>query len=252
MAGIGTLATDVVHDGNGADERAGPRVLERRRSLPNSRAIAGGLLVAVAAVGLFAAYADVHAGSRRRYVVARHALTPGSRLQPSDLAVEAMDLPSTARQRAFSSISDVEGATLVAPLEEGELVQASAVVATRPGAGAREVSFPVERGHLGPLRNSERVDVVATFGTGPEAVTTVVLRQALVLQVDRGGSALGDGGSTVVTVAVDNPTDEVAVAHAVSLGKITLVRATAASPANGPPPTYRTAPQGGDTRGGSS
>jgi Flp pilus assembly protein CpaB len=210
------------------------------------------LLVAVAAVGLFAAYADVHAGSRRRYVVARHALTPGSRLQPSDLAVEAMDLPSTARQRAFSSISDVEGATLVAPLEEGELVQASAVVATRPGAGAREVSFPVERGHLGPLRNSERVDVVATFGTGPEAVTTVVLRQALVLQVDRGGSALGDGGSTVVTVAVDNPTDEVAVAHAVSLGKITLVRATAASPANGPPPTYRTAPQGGDTRGGSS
>jgi hypothetical protein len=40
-------------------------------------------------------------------------------------------------------------------------------------------------------------------------------------------------------VAVDDPADAVALAHAIQLGKVTLVRATGAPPLAGVPPTYR-------------
>jgi hypothetical protein len=81
--------------------------------------------------------------------------------------------------------------------------------------------------------------VVATYGTGVDAWSTVVLRQATVAGVDRPKSTLGDGGSVVLTIAVEDPSEELALAHAVALGKVTVVVATGAAAAAGPPPTYR-------------
>ena len=242
-ADVGTLVgPEAAPRPNGQTPARGPRPLRRRRGLPGGRAVVGGLLVAASAVGLFAAYAQASARHKTSYVVARHSLAPGTRLSASDLTVSAMDLPHEVRSRVFRRVSDVAGSTLVAPLEAGELVQASAVVATRPGGAPRVVSFPIERARLGPLTAGERADVVATFGTGADAFTTVVLSQALVVGVDRSKSALGDTGSVVLTVGVDDPADEVALAHAVQLAKLTVVAATGAPPLTGPPPTYRTAP----------
>ncbi|HEX2043771.1 MAG TPA: hypothetical protein VHF24_14155, partial [Acidimicrobiales bacterium] len=160
----------------------------------------------------------------------------------ADLALSAMDLPPEVRSRAFRDVDEVAGTTLVAPLAAGELLQASALVATRPGGAARVLSFPVERSGVGPLKPGERVDVLATFGTGVDAFTTVVLSQALVVEVDRSKSALGDTGSVVLTVGVDDLAEGVALAHAVQLGKLTVVAATGAPELPGPPPTYRTGP----------
>jgi len=42
-----------------------------------------------------------------------------------------------------------------------------------------------------------------------------------------------------VTVAVDGPDDTLALAHAVQLAKVTLVRSTGAPPLPAVPPTYR-------------
>jgi hypothetical protein len=101
----------------------------------------------------------------------------------------------------------------------------------------------VERGHLSPsLEEGERVDLVATFGNGNDAFTTVVLRNAQVVSIDRGKSSLGDAGGAVIAVSVDDEADEVAVAHAIEQGKLTVVRATGAAPADGPPPAYRPSP----------
>ena len=240
--GIGTVVGPDAAPTNGQTPGRGPRSLRRRRPLPGGRAVVGGLLVAASAVGLFAAYAQASARHKTSYVVARHPVAPGARLSPPDLALSAMDLPREVRSRAFRRVADVAGSTLVAPLESGELVQASAVVATRPGGAPRVLSFPIERTRLGPLRAGERADVLATFGTGADAFTTVVLSQALVVEVDRSKSALGDTGAVVLTVAVDDPADEVALAHAVQVGKLTVVAATGAPPLSGPPPTYRTGP----------
>lgn len=234
------VAPGPVAQTNGQQAGRRPRPLRRRRALPGGRAVLGGLLVAASAVGLFAAYAQASARNRTEYVVVRHAVAPGTRLSPGDLSLSAMDLPPELRTRAFRNVSEVAGTTLVSPLGAGELVQASAVVATRPGGAARVLSFPVERSGLGSLEAGERVDVLATFGTGVDAYTTVVLSQAPIVAVDRSKSALGDTGSVVLTVGVDDPADEVALAHAVQLAKLTVVAATGAPVLSGPPPTYRT------------
>ncbi len=247
MADLGALVATESSNGAGSSNAAGgpspgphPRRLRRRQGLPGARAVAGGLLVAAAAVGLFAAYSSLHAGPNHSYAVVRRAAAAGSRLQESDLALQPMDLPPGLRARAFDKLSDLKGTTVLSPLAAGELVQPSALVVTRSADAARTVSFPIERTHLGSLKQGERIDVLATYGTGADAWTAIVLRQAQVVDVDRSKSALGDSGSPVVTVAIAEPTDEVALAHAVALGKLTVVVATGAPPAPGPPPTYRT------------
>ena len=225
----------------GGDGFEGPvRTVRRRRGLPGTRAVVGGLLVAASAVGLFAAATRSGDGPRRSYVVARHDLAAGARLQASDLQLAVMELSPLSRSRAFDAPQPLVGATLVAPLATGELVQSSAVVARRADAGSRELSFTLERGRVSPaIKHGERADLLATYGTGTDAYTLVVVRQALLVAVERPRTSAGDNGPATVTVAVDDPADALALAHAIQLGKITFVRATGAPPLPGVPPTYR-------------
>ncbi len=224
-------------------ERAseGPvRTVRRRRGLPGSRAVVGGLLVAVAAVGMFAASSRSGAGPRHSYAVTTHALAAGARLQSSDLELVAMDLGPALRAHAFETAQVLLGATLIAPLGSGELLQASAVVARKGDAASRELSFTLERGQVSPgVKEGERADLLATWGIGNDAFTSVVVPQALIVAIDRPRSSSGDSGPATVTVSVDDPVEVLALAHAVQLAKITLVRATGAPPLPAVPPTYR-------------
>ena len=216
------------------------RTVRRRRGLPGSRAVVGGLLVAAAAVGMFAAASRSAGGPTDSYVVARHDLAAGTRLEPSDLELVPMELAPAVRARAFDRAQPLVGATLVSPLGAGELVQSSAVVARKGDTASRELSFTLERGRVGTgIKQGERADLTATYGTGNDAFTVVVVRQALLVAIDRPRTASGDSGPATVTVAVDDPADTLALAHALQLGKVTLVRATGAPPLPGVPPTYR-------------
>ena len=71
----------------------------------------------------------------------------------------------------------------------------------------------------------------------------MVVRQALLVAIERPRTSTGENGPATVTVAVDDPADVLALAHAVQLGKVTLVRATGAPPLAGVPPTYRVGPR---------
>lgn len=225
-------------NGEGPDRTA--HTVRSRRGLPGSRAVVGGLLVAAAAVGLFAAASSSGDGPTSSYAVARHELPAGTRLEASDLQLAPMELAPASRSRAFASTRPLVGATLVAPLGAGELVQASAVVARQGDTASRELSFTLERGRVSPgIKQGERADLLATYGTGDDAYTVVVVRQALLVAIERPRTAAGDSGPATVTVAVDAPADAIALAHAIQLGKITFVRATGAPPLTGVPPTYR-------------
>ena len=224
--------------GNGADPPV--RSVRRRRGLPGSRAVVGGLLVAVAALGLFAAASSSAQGPTGAYVVARTELAAGTRLSATDLELAPMELAPALRARAFSTLQPLVGATLIAPLGAGELVQASAVVARKGDVASRELSFTLERGRVSPaVKEGERADLLATYGTGTDAYTVVVVRQALLVAVERPRTSAGENGPATVTVAVDDPADALGLAHAIQLGKITLVRSTGAPPLAGVPPTYR-------------
>jgi len=241
-SGRGSLAAPEAARTNG--QPSGPQPLRRRRALPGSRAVVGGLLVAAAAIGLFAAYTRASSGPATSYVVVRHQMAAGARLSAGDLTVAPMDLPPELASGVFTSVDEVAGSTLIAPLGAGELVQPSALVAARTGGPGRVVSFPFEAARLGGLKQGERVDVVATYGTGADAYTAVVLTRALVVDVDRSEPALGDQSSAVLTLGLDDAAAEVALAHALQIGKLTVVVATGAPPASGPTPTYRGAPGG--------
>jgi hypothetical protein len=203
--------------------------------LPGGRAVVGGLLVATSAVGLFSLSTRAQSGPRDSYVVVRHAVAPGARLSEADLTRVALDLPPSLAEHTFREVRSLVGATVIAPLAPGELVQSSAVVAKPSGPASREVTFAVARPTLAAsLEPGERVDVVATFGSGVDAYSTAVLRQALVVALDRGRERVGRGDEAAITVAVDEPADSVALAHALQLAKLTVVRATGAAPVTGP------------------
>ena len=218
----------------------GVRRVQRRRGLPGSRAVVGGVLVAAAGVGLFSAATTAGRQPGHPYVVAGRDLTAGTRLEVGDLTLSEIELPPSVAARAFDDPALLHGATLLAPVGAGELLQISAVIASGTTAGSRELTFTVERGRIGPtIRDGERIDVLATYGTGNEAYTLVAGRDLPVITVDRTRVGVGDTSPVFVTVAVGDQGHEVALSHAAQVGKLTVVRTTGATPTDGPPPTYR-------------
>jgi len=223
-----------------------PRLVARRRNLPSGRAVVGGFLVAVAALGAFVAARGTSSGPSHRYVVVAHDVLAGSTLQPADLRTEAVDLPAELAARAFSDPGAVVGRVATTSLSSGELVQASSVVGGDAADPRFQLSVPVERSRAldGLLVPGESVDILATYGTGSDGVTLVVVRRAEVLRVDLGQrGALTANNDAIILVAVSSPDDALAVTHAAQAGKITLVRATAARTDDGPdsyrPPTAK-------------
>jgi Flp pilus assembly protein CpaB len=228
-----------------AGPNGGGRPLRRRKALPGSRAVVGGFLVALAAVGIFAAYTGATGDDRRTFVVARHDLPMGHRITSADLATLPMDLPPALEDRAARDPAQLVGAVVVGPLGKGELVQASDIVTV--GETGPQVSFPIESARAldGRLRVGELVDVVATYEGGGEGQTTVVVRNARVVDRSKPGGSLGDGGKEVITLAVGSRADTLAVAHASQAGKVTLVRVTGQQPpGTGDVTTYQS-PTGG-------
>ena len=236
--------------GNGSDA-AVARTVRRRRGLPDRRAVIGALLVTTAAVGLFSAAGRAGTHRLHPYVVARRDLPPGAVFTAGDLVRRPMDLPPSVAAHAFDDPSVLVGATLVAPLAADELVQASSVAAHPGGPGHPELSVPLDAHRLpSGTKEGERLDLVATYGTGNDAYTAVVVRQALVVRVERGRGSLGDTGPTVLTVALDDPSDVLALSHASQLAKLTAVRAATAEAA-APALPYRP-PAAGEPASGSS
>ena len=228
-------------EGNGAATGTGQsdpqRLLAKRRTLPSGRAVVGGFLVALAALGAFVAARGTGGGPSHRYVVVSHDVIAGTELRDSDLSTAAVDLPGEMAARAFTDPAAVVGRVVTTSLANGELVQASAVVGGDAADPRFQLSVPVERSRAldGLLVAGEKVDVLVTYGTGNDAATFVVVRGADVLRVDQGQrGALTANNDTIILLAVSKPDDALAVTHAAQAGKITIVRATAAQADNGP------------------
>lgn len=220
----------------GTVEGNGARPLRRRRPLPGGRAVVGGLLIALAAVGTFAGYANATSDHRLDYVVASHALMVGHRIVAGDLTTEPMDLPpSIAGSLAFRNPARLVGALLVGPVSAGELVQSGDVVADALAPQERELSFSLKASQAvdGTLQPGDRVDVLATYGNGTDATTLAVARNVPVVARTDASASLGTAGdqAEVVTLALADSGETLAVAQAVNAGQVMLVRSTGATPA---------------------
>lgn len=219
------------------------RQIRPRKGLPGGRAVVGALLVTVAAVTVFAAYLDATAAPATRYVVAVADIEQGARIQPSDLGLVGIDLPSDLHEGVFTDPEEVIGRIAVAPVGARALVPRSAVVDTGDEVARPQVSFtvPASRALGERIAPGEHIDVVATFGSGSDAYTLRVL--AGVLVVDRSGD-----DPVVFTVALDEPDEALALAHAVDVAEVTVVRTTEVETSPGDAyqaPGPRAGPEGG-------
>ena len=206
-----------------------PRMIRRRTGLPSGRAVVGGFLVALATVGMFAAYSNATAGPATTYAVATRDLEPGDRIDAGAVELVALDLPDEQRRRSYDAVEPLVDATVVEPLLAGELIQEGSLIATGAEPGSRTVSFAIEpaRAVNGTLRAGERIDLLATFGSGTQACTHLIAADVPIVNIaEATGSLVSQAGGLTVTVQVDDADQGVAVAHASNAGAMTLVRTT--------------------------
>jgi hypothetical protein len=236
--------------GDGAARR-----LSRPRTLPGGRAVLGALLVTVAVVGIAAAHLAVIASPDRRYLVAATELPAGTLLVDA-AAVEdafravAVDLPEEVAAGAvdLEVAESIVGRRTTAALAPGDLLLGSALAerGADPGSTTFTFALPPAAAVGGALTVGDRVDVVATVGTGGGATTAYVVRAAPVGDVRGAGGGLG-GDQLQLTVELEDQTEVQALAHALATATVVVVRAPDdTSPA---PPPYRFDPDGASAAG---
>jgi Flp pilus assembly protein CpaB len=189
--------------------------------------VLGGLLVATAAIGTFAAWSGAGSAPSTSYVVAARDLPVGRVVTADDLDLVALDAPTSMAQQAFADAELVVGQRTVAPLRTGELVQRSAVVVPEGAAGGRQVSFAIDAADAlaGTLEEGEVVDLLATFGASAStSATEVVASGAVVARITEGEGA--SSGELVVLVTLPRTADVLAVTDAIRQGALTIVRAS--------------------------
>ena len=219
-----------------ADPRGGAaRVVRRRRSLPGSRAVVGGLLVTAAAVGTYGAYASATTAPTDTYVALTRDVAAGERLQPGDLALVEGDLPDAQRRVVLTDLAVATGAVAVAPLQAGQLLGTGDVVKLAGALGRAQLSIPVEpaRANNGELTRGERVDVIATSTSGGTGETRTIARDAVVVRVFTGERSLGSSSSVVVTLSLTagelEPVAAAAAGDTIALARVSgLDRASSA------------------------
>lgn len=216
----GSLHDQTSQDQGGVTERR----VERRVGLPSGRAVVGGLLMALAAVGTFLAYTAASADDSIEVLVASRALRAGHVVTADDVELVAVEVPGTVRG-LFGTTEAAVGRQIVGPVDAGEFLLASATTVPTEGSDTLEVSvsLPASRTVAG-LRPGERVDVFSTWSSDR---TELIAVDARVLEV-RGGATtvLGGGEPVLVRLALHDFSQVEALVHAQAAGDLTMIGAT--------------------------
>jgi Flp pilus assembly protein CpaB len=215
--------------------------VERLRGLPTSRALVGGLLVALAGVGTLVAWQRAAGSPEHAYAVAARPILPGETLSAEDIRLVPIDLPAGVAGAAFTDAGSVAERVALGPIGEGELVQLSELSDPGVAEAVAEVSLALDRDRAvdGRLRSGDLVDVFATYDDRTEAV---VERVRVVGVSDAGGASFTSGAQVTVTLALTDASRRAPVIHAARAGEVTLVRSTHLPSSTAPAPSASTAP----------
>jgi Flp pilus assembly protein CpaB len=204
--------------------RSTGRNLGRRPGMVSGRALGGALLIAAAAVVVFAAWLGTTRRSGHPIVVASHPLAAGSILGPSDLRTVEATLPAITLAHAYQSVAAVVGRTLAAPLGPGEVVQSSDLVPAGANPPLRPVTISINAADASSLAVGDLVDVVVTNGSAASSPTDVVVRGARVMSVTAASGGLaGPDATATVTIGVADLSEVTAVVHAERTGSVDVV-----------------------------
>lgn len=204
------------------------RLIHKRTSILGTRAIAGGILVGLAAIGTFFLATGLRQQPLDTLVVASHDLPVGHQIVANDVRVITVPKSSALQQHGFGATKSVIGTSLLGPLQTGEVVQRGTALAKRGPTDTVEVSFsiPSARALDGTLLSGETVDVLATSKSAAEPRATIAATNAKVLRAQASGGGIGRSSDVVVTLALPNRNDASTLTTAIDSGQLTLVRTT--------------------------
>jgi Flp pilus assembly protein CpaB len=220
------VMTRSTHGGGATEvEMAAPaRTVARPAGVPGGRAVLGGVLVALSGLATFMMWTRATGTPEHAYAVAADTLDPGDPVGPNAVRWVRTDLPAGVAGAAFSDAAGLEGRVALAPIAEGELIQAASLSDQGGHDPTAELSVALarERAVNGRLRAGDLVDVYATTQDGTQQVAGGIR----VLDVSEATGAFDGGGDLTVTLGVSRAGEEVAIVDAASHDAITLIRTT--------------------------
>lgn len=204
------------------------RVIRRRRTLPGGRAALGALLVAIAAVGVFAAYASASDGPSDRIVIASRDIDVGAVIEADDVQIIRGELPSGTRHATFASVHAVVGHVALGPIGHGEILQAGSITDDTPSVLGHEIALTLPRDQIavGHLQPGDLVDV---FVTRDDETSAVAVSATVVRFGSDSDQSLTSRRELTIVVAVPSGEVVVALVHALRTGEVTVVRSTFAA-----------------------
>jgi Flp pilus assembly protein CpaB len=213
-----------LHDGSMADPDRIAGRLGTRAALPRGRAVVGGLLVALAGIGLLLAHQAATHRQVTSWLIARHDIQAGARIGNADVAFAPMDLYSGTEHEAFRTPRGVVGATARTDIAAGELLQRGAIGSGHAVSGpARRLTLDLTPAQAldGSLVSGDRVDIVSS-GDDP-GTTSVIAHRVLVVSVRHPTAGLGSNDEVRLTLVVSDETVAKSVIDGALHGKITLL-----------------------------
>lgn len=149
-------------------------------------------------------------------------LAEGSVLTKNDISLVPYSTASPLLHKKLTSPFgiDVLGKILAVSIPAGGFITQSEVVNAASGNLPREISFAIPYSHAdaGNLAHGDRIDVLATFGTGSTAVTDVIARSVIITSINLASQSLGSPSdpSITITVAAPDSMTTLAIANAAS------------------------------------
>lgn len=183
-----------------------PKHLDRTKfAAPPKRAVAGGALIAIAALGIFSAHRASGSEPSSRFVVAVHEIPAGTTLQREDLGSIAIDVPE-----GVSAIDAEDATKLIGRVSAGRIAALEMVSEQdflpknhfrRPGSVRLALDLPASRAMQGVVAAGDAVSVLSTDSTG--SGTAVLTTDAMVESIETSGrESIGMSGSVRVVLSV--------------------------------------------------
>lgn len=175
-----------------------------RLRLPSGRAVVGGLLVTLAAAGIFTVHRQASRPPTTRFVVATHTVEMGEVLRADDLGTIALELPRGVAGVPAADAERLVGRVAATRLDELDLLRPGDVLAAGRFDDPQAVEVALE---LPPARALERVihpgSLVDVLSTDPDGEGTTVLASGVrVTEVGNPAEGAGIGSSGAVRVLV--------------------------------------------------
>jgi hypothetical protein len=193
-------------DDIGASGALPSRTINPRRGLPNGRAVVGGLLIAIAAIGAFAVATAGDDGPDEEFLILINDVEPGATIELGDVALAAMTLPPEVAASALRSTAGLEGASALEFLRAGEILDVrdlngATFIDGEPITAVHELTLPVPRDRAPPeLRRGDRVTVLAY--TDQTRTLRLALEDALVLRYDTEATGIGSSEEGRLTLGL--------------------------------------------------